>query len=345
MRIAIDAMGGDFGPSVVVPGAVMAAKEGIPVTLVGQEDAIQRELSALRGLPGDIMVVHAPEAIGMDERAVQSVRRKPNASIPVALREVKEGRAVAMISAGHSGAVMAAALLVLGRIEGIERPALATAFPHIKGKSLLLAVGAVTAPRPGHLVDFARMGSIYAERVFEIPNPTVGLLSNGEEAGKGNQLVLEVHQLLREIPEINFYGNVEGNHVLEGVVDVVVTDGFSGNVALKIAEGASTLFSTIIREEIAKSLPRKLAAVGLKPAFDALRSRIDYREYGGAPLLGVNGAVTIAHGRSDVTAIANAVRVAHRVASEHVVDMIATSASEWHPAAARLPLEPAGVQR
>jgi glycerol-3-phosphate acyltransferase PlsX len=327
MRIAVDAMGGDFGPEVVVPGAVEAAREGIPITLVGQEAAIQRELDAFPASIGDIVIVHAPDEIGMDEHAAQAVRRKPNASIPVALREVKEGRAAAMISAGHSGAVMAAALLVLGRINGIDRPALATALPHLTGRSLLLDVGAVTDPRPSHMMDFARMGSIYAERVFAISHPTVGLLSNGEEAGKGNQLVLEVHQLLKAASDINFYGNVEGNRVLEGVVDVVVTDGFSGNVALKMAEGASSLFSALIREELTKTLPRKLAALALRPAFDSLRSRVDYREYGGAPLLGVNGTVAVAHGRSDVTAITNAIRMAYRVASENVVDAIAASTS------------------
>lgn len=345
MRIAIDAMGGDFGPSVVVPGAVEAAKEGLPIALVGQEAAIQQELDTFPASVGDIVIVHAPDVIGMDEHAAQSVRRKPNASIPVALREVKEGRAAAMISAGHSGAVMAAALIVLGRIPGIERPALATAFPHLKGKSLLLDIGAVTDPRPSHLVDFARMGSIYAERVFSVPNPKVGLLSNGEEPGKGNQLVLEVHQLLKSAADINFYGNVEGNHVLEGIVDVVVTDGFSGNVALKIAEGASTFLSTLIREEITKTLPRKLAALMLRPAFAGLKTRIDYREYGGAPLLGVNGAVAVAHGRSDVTAIANAIRVAHRVASERVVDMIAASTSARKATGPSAPVETMSVPK
>jgi phosphate acyltransferase len=316
MRIAVDVMGGDHGPAVVVPGALDAARSlGVALALVGREATVREQLGrhATGGL--DVTVVDAEDVVGMDEHAATAARRKPRSSVAVALRQVKDGHADAMVSAGHSGAAMATGLLVLGRVPGIERPALATVLPTRNGRVLVLDLGAVTDPRPAHLVDYALMGSIYAHDVLGIARPTIGLLSNGEEAGKGNQLVNEVHPLLAALPDITFHGNVEGNDITQGVVDVVVTDGFTGNITLKVAEGAASLITYALRQEVTRTFPRKIAALVLKPAFDAVRQRFDYREYGGAPLLGLNGPAIVAHGRSDERAVSSAIRVAHQFAS------------------------------
>ena len=316
MRIAVDVMGGDFGPHVIVPGAVQAAHGlGIGLALVGQEAVVRSELGRTVHDGLDIEIVDAPDVIEMTDHAVSAARRKPKSSMAVALRLVKEGAAGAMVSAGHSGAVMATALMILGRVPGIERPALATVLPTQSGRVLVLDLGAVTDPRASHLVDFALMGSMYAHDVLGIAEPTVGLLSNGSEAGKGNQLVNEVHPLLVELDEITFFGNIEGNDITRGVVDVVVTDGFTGNITLKVAEGVVALVTGALREEVTRTLPRKLASLVLRPAFDVLRKRFDYREAGGAPLLGINGPAIVAHGKSDERAIASAIRVAHQFAA------------------------------
>ncbi len=316
MRIAVDVMGGDHGPSVVIPGALDAARSlGVALAMVGRETTVREELGKHRRDGLDVTIVHADDVVGMDEHAATAARRKPKSSVAVALREVKEGRADAMVSAGHSGAAMATGLMVLGRVPGIERPALATVLPTRNGRVLVLDLGAVTDPRPTHLVDFALMGSIYAHDVLGIASPSIGLLSNGEEDGKGNQLVNEVNPLLRKLDGIRFHGNIEGNDITQGVVDVVVTDGFTGNITLKVAEGAASLITSAIRQEVTKTWPRKIAALMLKGAFDGVRKRFDYREYGGAPLLGINGPAIVAHGRSDERAIASAIRVAHQFAS------------------------------
>ncbi len=325
MRIAIDAMGGDHGPAVVVPGALLGARRfGVAITLVGNSGAIRQALAASASDGLDVEVVEAPETIAMDEHPALAVRRKPQSSIHVALQLVKDGLADAMVSAGNSGAVMAASLLVLGRIPGIKRPAIASVIPTIKGQALFLDLGAVTDPRPHHLVQFARMGAIAAQVSLGIQRPSVALLSNGEEPSKGNHLVQEVFPLLQEERDLHFIGNVEGNHLFQGRADVVVTDGFSGNVALKVAEGTASLVFESLRHELTKSLPRKLAARVLKPAFLAVRARLDYRELGGAPLLGVNGVVIIAHGRSDAQAIASATGAAKRAVQQNLVAAIAS---------------------
>jgi glycerol-3-phosphate acyltransferase PlsX len=217
---------------------------------------------------------------------------------------------------------MASALIVIGRIAGVERPAIAAFLPGSVGTSLLLDLGAVTDPRPAHMVQFARMGSIYVKRALAKPNPTVALLSNGEEPTKGNQLVQEVFPLLQAEPSLNFVGNVEGKDVLKGSIDVIVTDGFTGNVALKVAEGTASLLTSVLREELTKSLHRKLAAAVLRPAFQALRSKLDYARIGAAPLLGVDGTVMIAHGRSSELAIASAVERAATVSANKIPDAI-----------------------
>jgi glycerol-3-phosphate acyltransferase PlsX len=324
MRIAVDAVGGDHGARVVVPGAVQGAKAaGVALDLVGAADQIERHLHGLDTGGLDVAIVDAPVTIAMDVHPAQAVRRKKRSSMVVGVREVKDGRADAFVSAGHSGAALAAALLILGTIEGIDRPAIASFFPTARGRTLVLDLGAVTDPKPHYLVQFAQMGRVYAERILGIANPTVGLLSNGEEPTKGNRLVQDVFALLAAVPDLDFRGNVEGKDVPAGTVDIVVTDGFTGNVALKVAEGTATMLTDLLRREITATLPRKLAALVLRPAFRRVRERLDYRTIGGAPLLGVAGTVVIAHGRSNETAIANAIAAARRAAEADLAGGIA----------------------
>lgn len=336
MRVAVDAMGGDHGPAVIVAGAIAGARAyGVGVAVVGRASELAPLVERADAVGLDIEVVDAPDVIEMDEHPAQAARRKPNSSISLALRAVKDGHASAMVSAGNSGAVMATALLVLGRVPGIERPAIAAFLPSLNGRTLVLDLGAVTDPRPHHLVQFARMAHVYVERVLGKDNPSLGLLSNGEEPTKGNQLVQEVYPLLAAAPGLNFKGNVEGKDVLRGTVDIIVTDGFTGNVALKVAEGVGVFVGEILRAELTATLPRKLAALALRPAFRAVRARLDPSEIGGAPLLGVAGPVIIAHGRSDEKAIANAVGVARRAAEQDLASAIAS--------AIRAPASPAPV--
>lgn len=323
MRIAVDAMGGDHGPAVVVPGAVLGARSfGVGLDLVGRTTDLNTVLNGLDTTGIDLRIVEAPDEILGDEHPAQTVRRKPRSSIAVALEAVRDGEAGGMISAGNSGAVMAAALLVLGRVPGIDRPAIASFLPSQGKPSFVLDLGAVTDPRPHHLVQFAQMGSLFVERVLGIANPSVGLLSNGEEPSKGNQLVRDAFPLLTSAPGILFKGNVEGKDITRGIVDVVVTDGFTGNVALKMAEGVGALVTEALRAELTASLPRRLAALVLRPAFRAVRAKLDYSETGGAPLLGVDGTVVIAHGRSDQKAIMNAIGIARRGADGDVTGAI-----------------------
>lgn len=318
MRIAVDAMGGDHGPSVIVPGALDGARaNGAALILVGRQDTIRAELAKADATGVDVEVVDAADEITMDDHPAQAVRRKPEASMNVAMRLVKDGRVDAMVSAGNSGAMMASALMVLGRIKGIDRPAITSGVPNARGGSTMLVdLGAVADPKPLNMVQFAVMGEVYAQTVVGIPHPTIGLLSNGEEASKGNQLVQKVHPLLKGTEGLNFIGNIEGRDILTGDVDVVVMDGFTGNVVLKTIEGTASMLMRLIKTEVTASPLRKLGALVLKPAFRAVAKRLDYAEIGGAPLLGVDGAVIIAHGRSNTLAIRNAVGVGVR-AAEH----------------------------
>jgi glycerol-3-phosphate acyltransferase PlsX len=333
MRIAVDAAGGDAGPTVVVPGAVEGARRaGVDLLLTGPAAELRQALAGLDTTGIDIVVADAPEIIASDEQPAQAVRRKPRSAIAVALDAVREGRADAFVSAGNSGAVMAGALLKLGRIRGIDRPAIAGYLPSMTGKTLVLDMGAVTDPRPGHLVQFAQMGAIYMERTFAVARPTVGLLSNGEEPSKGNQLVQETFPLLAAAPGIDFYGNVEGRDITRGVVDVVVTDGFTGNVALKTAEGAAALINHALRRRLTSSLWRKALAALLHPAFQEARKDLDYAEQGGAPLLGIDGVVIISHGRSNERAIASAVGVAKQSVEGDVPATIARLMATLEPA-------------
>lgn len=321
MRIALDAMGGDNAPGPIIEGALDAARDlGIHVLLVGRQDAISDQISARgRGLP--VELVHASEVIEMGDTPATAVRRKKDASMLVAMRLVRDGRADAFVSAGNSGAVMAAALMVLGRCNGVDRPAIGAAVPTQKGFSLIVDAGANADSRPANLLQFARMGSIYMSAVFNLSSPTVGLLSNGEEDSKGNTLAQETFPLLKN-SGLNFVGNVEGREINQGKVDVTVTDGFTGNVVLKTMEGTAELVLKVTREEVTRSLRDKLGAALLLPAFKRVQSRLDPHEVGGAPLLGVNGVVLVAHGRSDARAIRNALRVAGEAAGHGIIQAI-----------------------
>lgn len=325
--IALDGMGGDHAPDVVVEGALLAARElGVRILLVGPQRELEGRLGAQgSGLP--IEVVNATQVIEMDEHPANAVRQKPDSSMVVGVKLVREGRAQAFVSAGNTGAVMAAGLFELRRIRGVDRPALAAVFPTRKGGTLVIDVGANADCKPEYLAQFGLMGSIYMERVFGVNRPRVGLLSNGEEETKGSSLIQAAHPRLRALP-INFVGNIEGKEIPAGDVDVAVCDGFVGNVVLKLSEGLASMINGLIREEINASLFSKLCAVGVLPAFRRVRRRLDYAEYGGAPLLGLNGVCIVAHGRSNALAIKNAVRVAAQAVQSDVVGTIAQGLAE-----------------
>ncbi|HLZ70788.1 MAG TPA: phosphate acyltransferase PlsX [Dehalococcoidia bacterium] len=315
-RVAVDAMGGDHAPAAVIEGSVAAARElGIAVTLVGDEAVIRRELGRHGAAPPALKIEHAPAAVAMDEHATAGLRHRRDTSLAVGVGLVKDGRAGAFVSAGNSGATMAVATMLLGRQPGIERPALGTVFPSERGRFLLLDVGANADARPSYLVQFAELGRGYAERVLRVGRPRVGLLNIGEEPGKGSEFAREVHERLAACPGLNFIGNIEGKDLTRGLADVVVTDGFTGNVAIKTAEGVAEFIMRELRGALTSRLRYKLAALALRPALLALRGRIDYAEYGGAPLLGLNGAVLISHGRSNARAIRSAVRAAQEAAA------------------------------
>ena len=325
-RLAVDAMGGDHAPEVVVAGAVAAAGElGAEIILVGPEKRIRQELAKHGSSGARLAIVHAEDVVGMAEHAAAAVRQKPRSSIAVGVNLVREGRADGFVSAGNSGAVMATALFRLGRIEGIERPAIGTVYPTTSGKCFILDIGANADCRPEYLLQFAAMGSAYMEKIHGVAKPKVGLLSNGEEETKGNALAQASYPLLKA-SGLNFVGNVEGKDIPHGTADVVVTDGFVGNVVIKLSEGVGSALFDILRAELTSSLVSKLAALALKPAFRRVRKRLDYTEYGGAPLLGVNGVVVIAHGRSNAVAIKNALRVAKQSVDQKLVEAIRAGA-------------------
>lgn len=320
--IALDAMGGDNAPSEIVKGAVMAARDaGVRVALVGRQESIAFELAKHGARPNGVTVVPAPEVIGMDEHPAQAARGKKDSSVVVGLKLVKHGDADAFVSAGNTGAVMAAAIMYLGRVRGIERPSLAGLMP-LSGKlTVLLDVGANADCKPVYLLQFAQMASAYMERVWKRERPTVALLNIGEEESKGSSLIQEAYALLRE-SGLNFAGNVEGRDVPFGRVDVVVTDGFTGNVVVKTMEGMADYIMGQIKSAI-KSRPWYAAAgLALLPAFGQVRKKTDYREYGAGPLLGVNGLVFIGHGRSDAKAVFSALRVARDAVQSGMLEAI-----------------------
>ena len=311
MTIALDAMGGDGSPSIEVEGAILAAKEyNAEIILVGDEKQLRSEIEK-HGSSSDLplSICHASQRVEMHESPVSVLRRKKDSSIAVATNLVQEGKASAVVSAGHSGATMAAALFILGPIKGVERPAIATILPTLEGVSIMLDVGANVDCKPKHLFQFAIMGHAYAKKMMHRENPRIGLLSIGEEDSKGNILTKETFKHLKESP-LNFIGNVEGRDVFSGNADVVVCDGFIGNVALKISEGVAETIGKLLAREIGKSFFGKVGYLLLKPAFTSFKKRVDYAEYGGAPLLGVNGVCIICHGRSSPRAIKNAIAMA-----------------------------------
>ena len=322
MRVAVDAMGGDHAPQEIVAGAIRAARDlGVEVILVGPTRVLQEHLrmGEASGLP--IRVEEAPEVIEMAEAPAMALRRKRRASILVAVDLLRRGDADAMVSAGNTGAAMAAALLTLGRIEGIDRPAIAAVLPTLRDRAILVDVGANVDCRPKHLLQFAVMGSVYASRVLGVRQPRVGLLSNGTEETKGDDLVLRAAELLRH-SGLRFIGNVEGREFFDGVADVVVCDGFVGNVVLKFGEGLALGIFTLLREELSRGLLVRLGVALARPRLRALARRMDHTEYGGAPLLGVNGICIISHGSAKEKAIRNAVALAAESVRTRMVDAI-----------------------
>jgi glycerol-3-phosphate acyltransferase PlsX len=311
-RIAVDAMGSDRGPEEIVAGALEARREGIEPVLFGDSsiDPHGLELHETSGV------------IEMDEKPAEAVRAKPDSSLVASVRAVGEGKAEAVVSAGSTGAMLAAGLLELRRIQGVMRPAIAVPIPGRRGPSVLLDCGANADARPEHLLQFAAMGSVFAEEILDVPNPEVRLLSIGEEPEKGNQLALEAHELLAA-SDLNFKGNTEGRDILAGASDVVVTDGFTGNVTLKLLEGTILTLFDALRSEITATATGRLGGLLIRPAARRLRHRLDPDTFGGAYLLGLRGLVVIAHGNSSRTAIANAVRLAARGVEHDVVGRLA----------------------
>ena len=321
--VAVDAMGGDNAPSVVIEGAVAAARRWqIPIVFVGDTPVIEAELAKhdCQGL--QLSVVHASEVVGMHDSASDAVRKKKNSSIRVAFDLVKNGEAHAVVSAGHSGATMAAGMFVLKRIPGIDRPALATIFPNQIDQTLILDVGGNVDCKPYHLEQFALMGEVYARRLMGKKSPRVGVLSNGEEEGKGNDLTRETHKALVTAP-FNYIGYVEGRDIFNGTVDVVVCDGFVGNVLLKVSEGLADTIGKMLKHEIKQSLVAQVGYLLSRGAFDKFKKRIDYSEYGGAPLLGIQGVGMVCHGGSNAKAIMNAIRMADEAVKQRVNDKLA----------------------
>ena len=331
MKIAIDGMGGDGGPRIIVKGVVDGVNEfGHNVVIVGDKPSIERELSGLKFPAQKIEVCHSSQVVEMGESPAVTIRKKKDSSISVGVRLVKEGKADAFISAGNTGAVVCAATLYLGLLPGIERPGIAIIYPTPAGISMLIDVGANITPKPIHLLQYGFMGDAYSKHILGKKNPTVGLLNVGEEETKGTGFVKDTHKLLID-SMLNFVGNIEGRDIFSGKTDVIVCDGFAGNVVLKVAESLTLTISKFLRRELKKNLLTRIGALLSRPAFKGLKKDLDYTEYGGAPLLGVAGAVTICHGSSNVKAIKNAVRVTgeyvtHRV-NEHIAEEIASDIS------------------
>ena len=310
--IAVDAMGGDLGPSVVVPGAIEAARQtGAKILLVGNEATLDGELNRLSPSGVDLEIVHAPEVAGMDEKPSDILRRKKNASIQVACRLVRDGAAQGVVSAGHSGASVACGMFIMGRIPGVERPALASLLPTEKEPVVLLDVGATVDCKPYTIFQFGLLCDAFARDILNKESPRVGLLSIGEEEGKGNSQVKEAYELFKMAQNLNFSGNIEGRDLFTGEMDVAVCDGFVGNVALKLSEGLGLSLSRVLKRELLNSgfLP-KLGSLLAKSAFRRFAKVVDYAEYGGAPLLGLQNISIVCHGRSNAKAICNATRMA-----------------------------------
>ncbi|MCC6168423.1 MAG: phosphate acyltransferase PlsX [Caldilineaceae bacterium] len=339
MNIALDVMGGDHGPGEIIAGAIEAAQTyKITVSLVGPPDIIRSELAkhatATAGLR--LPIVPASQVIEMGEKPAAAVRAKQDSSIVVASRMVRNGEAQGFVTAGNTGGALAAGIFQVGRIEGILRPALITPFPTHRGFCVILDVGANADVKPEHLQQFAIMGSVYARHVMGVNNPRVRILSNGEEEGKGNQLVISAYNLLAATPGINFQGNVESKEIVEGMADVVVTDGFTGNVFVKTAEATAKLLQRVMLEELTAGPISSVGAFLAQAALRRLRTRMDDSQYGGAVLLGLAGMVVVAHGRSKANAIRHAIRVAKQGAEQNIQAKIQEGVAESAPRASRL---------
>ena len=323
MRIALDAMGGDFAPAVTVEGAVetVNGSEDIEIALVGDEPSIKKELSGKRYPPTRLQIRHASQVVAMNEPAVSAIRKKKDSSIRRAIELVKNREADAVVSAGHSGVAMAMALFMLGASEGVHRPAIATIMPTLKGPFVLIDAGANVDCDPDNLLQFALMGDAYCKAMFDNPEPKIALLSIGEEDTKGNLLTKEAFKLLKEAG-IRFIGNVEGKDIFTGLADVVVCDGFTGNIVLKTSEGLAEVILKMLKREISDAATGRIGYLLMKPALRNFRKKTDYAEYGGAPLLGINGTCIISHGRSSAKAIRNAVKVAAEFSRKKVNEII-----------------------
>jgi phosphate acyltransferase len=330
MRIAVDAMGGDHAPRVNVDGAVAAFREfGISSLLVGRAEVLEPLLADAGHRGPEIEIVHASDVVTMADPATAAIRKKRDSSIRVAADCVRGGRAEGLVSAGHTGAAMVCAKMVIGTIEGLDRPALAAILPNLKGHCLLLDVGSNPDAKTQHFKEFAVMGSIYAQLVFGKPSPSIGLMSIGEEDTKGSDRTKEAFRVLKETG-LNFIGNVEGRDVFNGKVDVIVTDGFTGNVILKVSESLSEMVEQLLRDEIKRTLKASVGFLLSRTAFRRFKSRLDYSEYGGAPMLGVRGCVIICHGRSSAKAIKNAIRFAAEFSRRRLAEKIQSSIADLH---------------
>ena len=340
--IAVDAMGSDRAPKPEIEGVILAARHyGVKILLVGPEQQLRSELAhhpSARELP--IEVVNATEVIGMHEKAAQTIRTKRDSTMRVGLRLVKNGHASGFVTAGNTGAAMATAKMVLGALPGVDRPALAAVFPTSAGKaSIMVDVGANVDSKPQNISQFAIMGEIYYRTIFGVKRPSVGLLSIGEEETKGNELTRQAYALIKELP-VNFIGNVEGRDLYNGRVDVIACDGFVGNVALKISEGIAEAFSYLLKESLKSTITSQVGYLLSRKAFVDFKKRVDYSEYGGAPLLGLKGVAIVGHGSSNANAIKNAVRVAKqfaesginsRIEQELAFSKTAVGAGTWEP--------------
>lgn len=329
MRVAVDAMGGDHAPLEIIKGSLAALEQDkdLNIIFVGK-DTVIKPLIPSHLLEGDSprAVIHnCEETIGMDEHPATAYRKKKDASITVATKLVKENKADAVVSAGSTGAQMVAALFGLGRLKGVDRPAIVIALPTLKGAKIMLDVGANSDSKPENLVQFAQMGNIYAQKIIGIEKPRVGLVNIGEEETKGNDLTIKTYEKLRNTNNIDFLGNIEGRDILAGKADVMVCDGFVGNVVLKVIEGTAGALFSLLKEEFTRDLKSKLGAYILKPGLKKLKGRLDYAEYGGAPLLGVNGVSIICHGSSKADAIKNAIRVAGECVRSNFVQSLQDS--------------------
>ncbi len=329
MRIALDGMGGDHAPQEAVAGAILAAREyDCRITIVGDQNLVHSELEKHKNVPKNITVCHAGSFVRMDESAAISIRKKKDASVSICADLVRDGQADAIVTAGHTGAAVVATTLKWRLLEGVERPGIGILFPTLKTPTLLIDVGANIDTKPSHLYQYAVMGDVYFRYILKKSRPSIGILNIGEEETKGTEYIKEAHQLLNK-SNLHFIGNVEGRDIFNGSVDIVVCDGFVGNVVLKVSESIADVIGKMLKHELKRSPMTLMGAMLAKPAFDALKKEIDYSEFGGAPLLGVGGNCIISHGSSNARAIKNAIRVAGEFVkyeiNQHIIEAFRTN--------------------